>query len=272
MARALVAVNDSPTLPGTMRAARVLTSVLDIDLTAVHVRAPASRDRSPIGDRVDLPVQLVSGEVIEQLLAALDVADVELGIVGAHDRRDDLAPLGHVARGLAQRTGTPLLVVPPASGLACGDRLRRALLPLDGQLRTTGRVAALVRRLQAAGIDIVVTHVLEADHLPAHVDDPAHTLDAWQREFAARHLVPGQQVQLRRGHAWEAIPACAQECGADLVVLAWSQHTEVGRGEVVRAVLVDPHLPVLLLPRRGTTVPDVGEHGPATSQRGARSG
>jgi nucleotide-binding universal stress UspA family protein len=271
MARGIVAVEDSPTLTSTLRAAVALAAAFGLELTAVHVRAPDAPEPAFLAAEEylawQIPVQVVTGDVIEQLLLAFGGADVELGVVGAHRRRDDVGPLGHVAMGLAQRTGTSLLVVPPASSLARTGRLHRVLVPLDGHPDTTDRVAALVSRLRDAGIDIVVTHVFEADHLPAYVDDAAHSLDAWQREFAARHLTPGQQVQLRRGHPWEAIRACAVDIGADLVVLAWSQQTEAGRGAVVRAVLVDLRVPVLLLPRGGTRVAD---EDPARSVPGRR--
>lgn len=257
----IVAVNASPTLGPTVRAAQTLASLLDIDASAVHVGDPSSSASSELAARLSLPMETVAGDPVDQLLAALRRREVEYGVVGRHDRLDPGASLGHVPLALSSRTPRPLLVVPPGSGLARGGSIRRLLLPLDGRPGTTRRVGAVVRRLQRAGVDIVTAHVLEAHDLPAHLDDPGHGFDTWCREFAARHDVEDGALEVRRGRAWEVVPACASEVDEDLVVLAWSQQLDTGRSAVVRAVLAGQETPVLLLPR-------VADANPSRMRRG----
>jgi nucleotide-binding universal stress UspA family protein len=248
MALVVAALDDSPALTPTVRAARAMAALLDAELSGIHVAEPGSPDADALTSRAGFPVAVEPGEVVPRLLVDIDAPDVLLAVVGARDRPGPAAQAGHVACELACATSTPLLVVPPGSPLGTHGTVSRALLPLDGDPHTTAQTRELVDRLTRAGVELVATHVFDPRHPPRYLDTPGYELASWRHEFLARHGRPGQRLQLRTGPVWDAVLAGAIEAEADLIVLAWAQHLEPGRAAVVREAMANPTLPVLLLP------------------------
>jgi hypothetical protein len=244
----LAALDDSPALVPTARAASSMAALLDAELSGVHVREPGSPREVTLNSSVGFPVTVASGEVVPELLIRIGAPEVLLGVLGARDRSGVEVPAGHVARELACATTKPLLVVPPGSPLGTQGAVGRALLPLNGDPHTTGQTRDLVDRLEGAGVEIVATHVFDPRRPPRYLDVAGHELESWRHEFLARHGRPGQRLDLRSGPVWQAVLACATEEEADLVVLAWAQHLAPGRAAVVRGALDNPTLPILLLP------------------------
>jgi nucleotide-binding universal stress UspA family protein len=255
MTHILVALDDSPALDPTARAGTVLARMLGEQPVGIHVDPPDVLPAPRLDQRAGFPVRVETGEVVPHLLAALEEAAVDLAVVGAHELVHTGEVLGHVARALAEATTGALLVVPPRSRLGTDGAIHRALVPLDGDPRTTDQVRGLVERLAAAGVEVVATHVFDRDHPPRCLDAAGHGLEAWRHEFQARHGTTAMALRLRRGPVWQAIRECAADLDADLVVLGWSQHLAPGRAEVVRHALTDPELPVLLLPWRRAPAP-----------------
>jgi hypothetical protein len=244
----LAALDDSPALVPTARAASSMAALLDAELSGVHVREPGSPRAVTLTSRVGFPVTVTSGEVVPQLLTRIGAPEVLLGVLGARDRSGVDVPAGHVASELACATSKPLLVVPPGSPLGSRGAVGRALLPLNGDPHTTGQTREVVDRLEGAGVEIVATHVFDPGRPPRYLDVAGHELESWRHEFLTRHGRPGQRLDLRTGPVWQAVLACAIEQEADLIVLAWAQHLAPGRAAVIRQALDNPTLPILLLP------------------------
>lgn len=248
MALVLAAIDDSPALTPTARAAGAMAALLDAELSGIHVTEPGSSHAGTLTSRAGFPVAVVSGGVVPRLLAAIEAPEVLLGVIGARDHLGPSTPAGHVACELACATSTPLLVVPPGSPLGAHGAVGRALLPLDGDPHTTEQTRGVVDRLTDAGVELVATHVFDPRHLPRYLDAPGYELESWRHEFLARHGRPGQRLELRSGPVWQAVLDCAVAEESDLIVLGWAQHLAPGRATVVREALANPILPVLLLP------------------------
>jgi nucleotide-binding universal stress UspA family protein len=248
MTRVVAALDHGPSLEPVARAARALAALMDAEAVGVHVAEPGSPSRATLERRARFPVARVEGDTVEALVDAIENSDVAIAVVGARSHAEAPRPTGHVPLELAERLTRPLLVVPPHSTLGTRGRVRRVLVPLDGSRQTSAAARRLVRQVRPAGIEVIVTHVLDDTHPLHFADAPQHDYDAWRREFLARHAVPGTDLDVRQGNTWEAIEACAHEVTADLIVVVWSQRLASGRAEVVRAALANPDLPVLLLP------------------------
>jgi nucleotide-binding universal stress UspA family protein len=125
------------------------------------------------------------------------------------------------------------------------------LVPLEGGTQSSQTLDATLELAHHRELEIVVLHVHSPATVPAFADHEPHATQAWEREFLARHInVPHAHVTLRRGVGAPAdhILAVADETGADVVVLAWSQRFEPRRARVVTEVLSRARIPVLLLP------------------------
>jgi nucleotide-binding universal stress UspA family protein len=267
MTRTLAALDDSPALDATARAARAMARVLGTEVTGIHVAATTGPVVATLSSRAGFTVMLETGDPVRRLLAEIERDEVVLAVVGAYDEPDRATPVGHVALQLAQATSTALLVVPPRSRLGRDGTISRALLPLNGDPTTTEQVRGLAERLTAAGVEVVPVHVFDAAHPPSYLDAAGHGLRAWQREFLARHGQPEHDLQLRHGNAWEAVEECAHDLDADLIMLAWAQSLAPGRAAVVRQAMANPTIPVLLLPALRSPGPDSpSRRRPPTSQ------
>jgi nucleotide-binding universal stress UspA family protein len=142
------------------------------------------------------------------------------------------------------------LVVPPDVTVADGARpILRALIPLEGSQESTDAVAASLRDLAAAGVELVGVHVFDATTVPRFWDRPGHTEQTWGAEFLSRWCTePGVHLHLRRGSPPTTIVDIAGREQVDLIALGWAQDLGPGHAEVVRAVLTHAPTPVLLVP------------------------
>jgi hypothetical protein len=109
-------------------------------------------------------------------------------------------------------------------------------------------VIALARE---ARIEVIALHVHQEKSLPAFTDQPQHEDRAWAEEFLARYCPSGLgtvRLDVRVGRCEELVPLVAEECGADLIALGWSQVLAEHRAPVVRATLARARVPVMLIP------------------------
>jgi nucleotide-binding universal stress UspA family protein len=248
----LAALDASETLEPTVRAARSLAVLFGAEVVGLHVLEEDSPDPDTLARRAGIAVHtLPDDDVVASLVAAMEDPGVVLAVVGSRDLPGRAAPVGHVARLLATRLSTPLLVVPPGSALGARGELARALVPLNGDPPATAELDDLIARLADNGVEVVVTHVFDPKHPPRFVDEPQHGYEAWRDEFWARHEPRADRVELRRGAAWDKVLTCAHDVAAELIVLCWAQRLAPGRAEVVREVLANPTIPTLLVPRAG---------------------
>ena len=246
----LAALDASDTLEPTARAARSVAALFDAEVVGLHVLEEDSPDPATLTDRAGFTVDArAADDTVAALVEAMGDPEVVLAVVGSRDAPGAAAPVGHVARLLATRLTTPLLVVPPGSVLSSRGKLTRALVPLNGEPPAPPGLHDLIARLADHGVEVVVTHVFDPRHPPRFVDEPQHGYEAWRDEFWARHEPRADRVELRRGAAWDQVLACAHDVAAELIVLSWAQRFTPGHAVVVREVLANPDIPTLLLPR-----------------------
>ncbi|MFA9428871.1 universal stress protein [Egicoccus sp. AB-alg2] len=249
MTRTLVVVDDGPGRTATVRAARAVAPVLGTRLAGVHAPPASSPDvEAALAARLGFPVAPLAGDPVAGVLAAIADPDVALAVVGGEDHVGAVSTSPRLAPELARRTTTPLLVVPPRARLGLQGPVRRVLLPLDGRVETTRRCQALTDRFTDAGVDLIALHVFDPAHTPPFLDEACHEVAAWQQEFRARHLRPEHRLELARGATWDSLRRCAEDVGAELLLLGWSRSLAPGRAAVVRSALADRRMPTLLVP------------------------
>ncbi|MTV25380.1 universal stress protein [Nitriliruptoraceae bacterium ZYF776] len=252
----LAALEPGPGFAPTSAAARTMASLFGTEVRGCHVVRPpgdaaAVTEAAAMTARAGFPVAVEEGPVVATLAAVSAEPRVALGVVGAGDRP---GRLGHVAAGVAEATPAPLLVVPVGAEVGGGREVRRALVALDGDPRSTAAVRDTADRLAARGVEVVLLHVFDPRR-PPRFDTGGHGLAAWREEFLRRHG-PASDVALRSGDPGTEVAASARQEDADLLVLSWEQQPRPGHAEVVRAALLNPKVPVLLLHTPGIEVPE----------------
>jgi nucleotide-binding universal stress UspA family protein len=250
MTTVLAAIDDSAAAPTVLEAARVVAQLLDAHVRAIHVTENAKTTATAVAARAGVALRKVAGDPVEGIVGAAAEDDVALVVVGARDQPAGRRPVGHVALSVVEQVHKPTLVVPPDARLpAPGEACRRALVPLNGRRDSADAVAAMLRQLAGAGVELVALHVFVPETVPRFWDQAGHAEETWAAEFAATWCaVPGVDVRLRAGAPPSTVVEVATEEQADLIALAWSQELVPGRAEVVREVLAHAAIPVLLVP------------------------
>lgn len=249
MSIVLAAIDDSAAAAPVLDAARAIGGALHASVQAFHVDEEGQATATGLADRAGVPVRVVRGDPLAEILEAASDPAVSIVVVGARDQIAGPRPVGHIARAAIERTGKAVLVVPPDAPTDSAPALRRVLVPLEGAQDTAEAVAAPLRRLSQAGVEILALHVFDAEHVPRFWDQPAHAEQGFASEFRARWCEePTTPLRLRTGSPPGTVLDVAAAEDVDLIALAWSQDLSAGRGAVVRAALTDAHVPVLLLP------------------------
>jgi nucleotide-binding universal stress UspA family protein len=267
--KVIVAAIDGGELSSRILASAVATApVFGATIEALHVM---ETDRGATLARhwaaeAGIALRVVTGPVLETLLARVTLPDVALIIAGASKGSAIDQALGRHARALIVAARRPMIVVP--TGAEIHSALHRMLIPLDASSMTTAALREAVELASAADIDIVALHVHTYHALPMFNDQPQHEVPAWSAEFLRRYWpgsAPFPTLQHRVGVPASEIVRAVDETGADLLVLAWSQNLSPGRASVVERALRESRTPVLLLPDRRpvTTLRGVGLRGRA---------
>lgn len=257
MTTILAAVNGSPATGPVLAAASAMASLLRGSVEVIHVRESTGGEDGPRFESAitapEVDIRILYGEPIDEIVAEAADPDVILVVVGARGQASGARPAGHVALAVVERSVTPVLVVPPDTAVVDGPRtMGRALVPLEGTTEGSEAVADILQRLEEAGVELLGVHVLDPTDVPAFWGEPGHTERSWASAFLVRWSArPDLDLHLRRGEVAEAILDLIPAENIDLIVLAWSQHLDPGRAEVVRAVIARSDVPVLLVPVDG---------------------
>jgi nucleotide-binding universal stress UspA family protein len=249
MKKVLAALDTSLAATPVLIAARALGNLLGAEVEAIHVAVDGGEQALRAAEIARVPLHLVGGDVVDQLVGAGEAEDVTALVIGAHGLPTDPRPLGATAEAVATRVRKPVLVVPPDS--APPPVLKRILVPLEGSISSSLAPRSLIELAEGAQVDVVALHVLGIEQIPPFTDQPQHEQVAWATEFLARHCPWGigtVQLELRIGRTDELVPLVAQECGCDLIALGWAQELAAGRAPVVRAALERARRQVLLVP------------------------
>ncbi len=248
MTRVLAAIDNSPAARSVLAAASSLAAFLDAEVEAVHAREDGDRTARAAAAAHGVRFFTVEDDVVPALLAAGEEPDVAAMVLGARAVGGGRRPAGHVALELAVSLPKPLVVVSPDARVP-GD-LRRILVPLNGDQITAAALAETMELASDRALEIVVLHVHDYASVPAFTDQPQHEFEAWTKEFARRHCPHPENVRLevRAGVPGEHVLQVAEETGADMIALGWSQELSEGRATVVRNALERSTVPVLLVP------------------------
>ncbi len=249
MRTVLAALDRSLSVRPVLTAAEALAQILGAQVAALHVQMPGASTPRSLAQTTGVPLRIVRGNVVDQVVEAGEADDVAALVIGARGVPTDPRPLGTTAVAVATTLHKPVLVVPPDAEPPA--TFRRVLVPLEGTVPTSLAPRFLIELALDAGLDIVAVHVLRPDTVPPFTDQPHHEQTAWTQEFLARHWPSGTRgvrLETHVGRCEEVIPQTAIRRSCDLIALGWSQDMAIGRACVVRAVLERTHLPVVLIP------------------------
>lgn len=229
-------------------------------LAQLETEVAATLSDLPAGLRVCCDV--LSGPLVERLLAFADEQETDLIIVGHRPNRP-----GHrsLARQLAMRAPSSVWMVPDGSAAA----LSRILVPVDFSEHSLDTVRVATSLARAAGAECLATHVRLRNVMVAH--EGAQTKVAWE---AREPSAPGAEQS-----AWErfieqvdcqgvavqpifeqgavvadTIHRTALERSADLIVAATRGRTRSAAlllGSVTEKLLVQTRVPLLVVKHFG---------------------
>jgi nucleotide-binding universal stress UspA family protein len=226
-----------------------IAPLFDATPVALHVRENGAGAAERSASAVGVELHQVGGSPIEQIAAATKDPDVAALVLGARGERGGPEPAGHTALELITRVPKPVVVVPPHAHPPA--QLARILVPLDGSRESSRALEDTIKLAQRRQLEILVLHVHSPTSVPAFSDHEPHATTAWDEEFLRRHLArPHERVTLLRrlGVPADDVGTVAEQTGAELVVLAWSQRLGKGRARVVSKTLARSSVPLLLLP------------------------
>jgi len=249
MTKVLAAIDGTAVSEPVLAVAKAISNVVGADVHAIHVTGNgATTDAERHAERAGVALRLREPPVGETIVAEAFEPDVEVVVVGLRQMLGGSIPAGHVAVEVVQRTGAPVVAVPPTTSLPY--ELRTILAPVQGPTVVPERV---IRIAHDTRLELIFLHVDDERSIPSFEDHPHYDAETWADEFVARWL-PGARHEavmvLRVGAPEEEIMTYAREAGADMIAMGWSQDLSPGRAMVVRVALERSTVPVALMPVR----------------------
>jgi len=246
MKTVLACIDNSAAARPVLEAARAVAPLFGAAVEAAHVAEDDESTARGTAGVHDLPLRILHGDVVEELVSRTRGDDVVVVAVGTRGRPTGPRPPGHVAMELANQADAPVLVVPPDSTIA--GQIHRVLIAMEG---TPANAKNLKRAIELtadadADIDLVLIHVDDESSIPSFSDQVQHETDAYTHEFLARS-VPSARLELRIGDPAEEILHAIESILPDVIVVGWRQGSEPGHNEVAHEILERIHLPVLLV-------------------------
>ena len=248
MRTVLAALDTSAAARSVIEAACGVARLMGASVAAVHVREDSAELPEWVSSRHDVPLRVVDGPVLASLLDAVAEPGTIAAVFGARVVPRKRGLVGHAALHVLERASKPIVVVGPDATAAAGRPLRRLLLPLEGDERSSRAVAESLFPLIVDEVELVVLHVFTEATVPRTLDRPGRDLLLWGDEFLARFCPSASGIELRSGAVGGRVAELCREDQADLVVLSWSQDSSPGHAAVVHDVLAHSTIPVLLLP------------------------
>jgi nucleotide-binding universal stress UspA family protein len=260
MTNVMAAINGTPVGRVVLAVAEEVARVLGADVEAVHVVEEGKEAPDiPAGTAAEvaarrIPVRMLGGAVEPALIERASSEDVRAVVMGLRRTLAGARPAGHVALGVIVRTRKPVIVVPPIT--TSMFRLRKVLVPVRG--RPADGLEDVMSLTSSADLETVFLHIHDEWSVPSFEDQPHYDLETWAQEFLAR-WVPGARpeatMELRVGAAEEQILEVAQDVGADMIAIGWTQNLSPGRATVVRWALEHTSVPLALMPLAQPVMP-----------------
>lgn len=261
MTTVLALLDASAAARPVLEAALRLGELAALPVEAVHVVDGPVQSDETLARRAGVALRLLPRPLDQALLDAVEDPTVAAAVVGARSTPGGRRPVGSNALSLLERTGKPVLVVPPEA--LSPAPFRRLLVPLEGTASAAQPVVTALLPLVRTEAEFVVLHVFTEDTLPRMLDRPVRDLDLLGDRFLARHLPGAARIELRRGPVAARVAELTAELGADVVVLSWSQDSSPGHAATLRGVLGTSAVPVLVLPVAEPAAPSDDDPGPA---------
>jgi len=213
-------------------------------------------------DRVETDVAITTGEAFAGILGIADDIDADIVVVGPHRRQLLDGFVGTTAERIIRRSQRPVLMVNGTPSAL----YRRSLLAVDfdDASRTAidcARRLGILERTQVTALHLFDAPALgmmkRAMQVPKAIDNYVGSQKSEARNkldsfLSATELRSAQRlVEHDRGSAARMILTCAEEQGADLIVMGTNQRKGVGRlllGSVAQNVLLDAECDVLVVP------------------------
>jgi nucleotide-binding universal stress UspA family protein len=247
MSKVIAALDTSMAAKPVLLSTLALGKVLGAEVEALHVREDNERIPRSIAAGEQVPLRIAHGPVVDALVESAQAEDVLALVVGARGSPLRRAPLGSTALAVATSVTRPVLVVPPDARRP--GKLQRVLVPLEGGGAHAPH--AIIELARAAGVDLVVLHVVGEESLPRFTDQPQHEQPARVDEFLRRYCpwgINSVEFEVRLGRPDEIVPQVAEQKNVDLIALGWVQELAPDRAPIVRSALERAHVPVLLVP------------------------
>ena len=279
-----MALDGSPASATALPIARTIADQLGCSLEVVYVAAepiPAAHLRSELHiEDETVPLRILVGDPVQQLLHAANSRDVALVVLTTHGQAVESGRvLAHAAEGVAARARDPILFVRPEAAAALGSApapLHKLVFPFEGASAAARALKPAIKLAARLGGSIDLLYVAHAGQRaplgshgispPRYVDEPYHEWPAWAGEVTAwlqsccgdlPEAVP-IAIHVRTGperhNIGNAIVQFAAQQGADGIILVRQSRMEPGRAPTLRAVLNRSPCPVVLVagsPRAG---------------------
>ena len=248
MSTVLAAIDNSGQARSVLAVARAVADALGAEVEAVHVAGDGHESATGSAEAADVPLRLLSGDPVEQLVAASVADDVLVVVVGLRNHPGGPRPGGHTVLAVAERTGTPVVVVPPEVDEF--GPLTTVLVAVAGDPAETAALQQSVELAKETDLELVVVHVDE--EIPRFTDQVQHEVNAYAEEFVARRgrELRGIRLELRLGAAADEILAAVDSERPGLVAVGWPRAGPSEHGDVAREILAHCRVPVLLVGRR----------------------
>lgn len=248
MRTVLAALDSSAAARPVLETALGAGRLMGATVACIHVREDGGEVPAALAASGGVALRTVEGPTQASLLSALAEPEVIAGVFGARGTASGGRPVGRTALQILERATLPIVVVPPEAVGVSPRPFRRLLVPLEGTETSARAVAAALGSLITADVELVVLHVFTSATVPSVLDRPGRDLEIWGDEFLARFCPNATRINLSTGPVGSSVTDTRRECGADLVVLSWSQDASPGHAAVVRDVLTNSPVPTLLLP------------------------
>lgn len=248
MSTVIAAVDNSAASRPVVATALAIAPVLGATVEAVHVVEDGDATARAVAEGAGVPLTLVKGEPVEELVALSREPEVAAVVVGARGRPGGRRPAGHLALELATHADAPVVIVPPEASPP--ERLQRVLVAMEG---TPAKARSLKRALElavGAGLEMVVVHVDDESTIPSFSDQIQYEAEIYAKEFLTRFVpnAPDARLELRIGAPADEILSTMDEVEPEILAVGWPQSDDPDRGVVVRQLLEHSRIPVLLVP------------------------
>jgi nucleotide-binding universal stress UspA family protein len=246
--KVIAALDDSAAARPVLATALALGGLLDASVEAFHVPVDDLSTARSVAHDAGVVLREAHGNAADEIVSATDGDDVSVAVLGARGLPHGRRPAGHVALEVAQRTGKPIVIVPPDCTAPSFEPSDQILVPLDGTVESARAVETVTRMFARRGLGITVLHVFDESTRPSFWGRTGHEDETWGAEFLRRHCpLPEAQIHLRTGVVAERLLEAAAHPEIAMIALGWSQDLTETRAQTVREVLARCGAPVLLV-------------------------